>query len=326
VFATANVRHLRHLLPSLGVLALFAGYMVARLRERSAVAATAVMVLALAPPLAETLGYLGRITRPGTLDQAADWIESTLPPGSRILATAAARIGLDRSRFEILRLDRLDPAHLPLAAEMDMVVAGSGDDRAAMLGLERRAQFVPEHRDFGPRVLLLAPPAAARPRYERIPLGGAELRAAVSPQDVDLVRDGDPETAWIAPPAVDAWIEVRLPAPSRLGRVELALGHRTDADAERLELWLGDEGSRWKRVGFLSGRPPARQQVGARPSDVLVFEPTLADRLRLVRAAPARCAWAIGELWLEEAEVHTSSTGITQHVHRTSTSDPQWQR
>jgi hyaluronoglucosaminidase len=56
------------------------------------------------------------------------------------------------------------------------------------------------------------------------------------------VADGDPATRWSSPARDDAWVQVQLPAPARIGRVELDW---QDAYASRYTLQTSADGVTW---------------------------------------------------------------------------------
>ncbi|MFC5028345.1 discoidin domain-containing protein [Streptomyces sp. DSM 41987] len=56
------------------------------------------------------------------------------------------------------------------------------------------------------------------------------------------IADGDPETRWSSPVQDDAWVQLELTAPARVGRVVL---HWQDAYAARYEVRTSADGVTW---------------------------------------------------------------------------------
>ncbi|MCP2307969.1 beta-N-acetylglucosaminidase domain-containing protein [Kitasatospora paracochleata] len=86
------------------------------------------------------------------------------------------------------------------------------------------------------------------------PTGGADLaRTAVASSSGDessvlwaaAINDGDPKTRWSAPPADNAWVQLKLPAPVRLGSAVL---HWHDAYASAYRLQASTDGVTWTTV------------------------------------------------------------------------------
>ncbi|KDN82600.1 beta-N-acetylglucosaminidase domain-containing protein [Kitasatospora cheerisanensis] len=62
------------------------------------------------------------------------------------------------------------------------------------------------------------------------------------------IADGDPKTLWTAPAKDDAWVQLRLPAPARLGSAVLRWG---DAYASRYRVQTSPDGVVWTTVAVV---------------------------------------------------------------------------
>src|SRR6202042_465410 len=60
---------------------------------------------------------------------------------------------------------------------------------------------------------------------------------------------GDPATRWSSPVADDAWVQVELPAPARVGRVVL---HWQDAYAARYQVQTSADGVNWRTAATVA--------------------------------------------------------------------------
>jgi hypothetical protein len=301
VFSTAEVHHDRFLVPSLGAVAVFAGVGVRALHERARPGlAWGVTALALALPLSSSLEFLRAVARPGTRDRALDWIEARLPRGARIV-TSVRDLGLDRRRFEVLEIRRLEGASRLAALHADAVVSGPEDEPDEVRRFAALFAAEPGHPQEGPAIRILEP-GPLRPRYEAFPLARARLAASENPELLPLLHDGDEATAWATagPQTPGSWIEVAFPSPVVVGRVELGLGARPLRFGENLHV-LVREGARseWRRAKALAGRPPVAQQVGGRPSQILLLEPARVAALRVVQRGRRARPWAIAELGVD---------------------------
>ncbi|HVR69358.1 MAG TPA: glycosyltransferase family 39 protein [Vicinamibacteria bacterium] len=293
VFSTAEVNRDRFMLPALGVLAVLAGAAVAWLAARSRALAVAIALLAAGPPLARSVRYLAAIARPGTRDQAVDWVNANVPAGARLLTTLP-ELGLDRGRYEVLTADQFDERAALLAGSVD-VLAATG----APPGLRILSRIEPGDPNEGPPIVLGEP--ETRRRLRPVALGGGEVSASENPERVGDMLDGRLDTRWesAAPQAPGATLEVRLATPRALGGVELALGDRPRHYAANLHVFtLGPDGS-WTRVRVAEGRPPLDQQLGER-SQLLLFPTTPAHGLRLRQVGRRVRPWSVAELRLLE--------------------------
>lgn len=266
VFSTADVRQERFLIPCLGAVCVLAGLAVQRVATWRGRAGLALGVLALASPTIESLAYVRAISGPTNKDRAADWITEHYPNGARVLVTAATDLGIDRSRFEVTSVYGLRTTKPLLLGEQDLLIAGLRD-RAFRDGLERVEVIKGETPYAGDYVFVLAPSPADRPAYVAIDLA----QAAVTGTAVG-----------------SAALEVSLPAPVVLGRIEIAPG--PGAAEAALEISVKRPGAaEFEPVKVVAGRPSFAEQVAPR-SQVYVLDGESAVALKLT----PRSAWPAG--------------------------------
>jgi hypothetical protein len=241
--------------------------------------------------------YVSGVSRPGTRDLALDWIESNVPAGSRIL-TSQRDLGIDRRRYEVLEAERLDRTSRPLAFDVDAVVSGGPNDRDLLGELESLYTAEPATVHSGAPIRILRAPSGRRPAYRRLELEPRWVTASESADRTPALVDHDPETLWRTETAQrpGTWIEVSLPAPTTIARVELRLGGRRQF-ARNVHVYVAEDGADWKRISVVQGRPPVEEQVGGGgPSQLLLFEPVRARGLRLVQVGQRERPWAVAEL------------------------------
>lgn len=312
IHASAHPVWPRFLVPSLGVLALLAGFGLSRLTRGRPALALPLAAAALAQPLWVSAEYSLRMARPTAQDDALDWIEANLPAGSLVLETRVratpgggrpgASLGLDPARHEV-RFAGPDtpPRDLAfLARHADLVVTGPGGG-----GRNWQAPLRTLHEARGPLgeavLRLRAVDPAERPRYDTVPLASASLSASANAEALPLLGDGSPATSWTAGAAGgEQWLAARFGRLVTLGRLELVLpGPPLDVDPV-LRVFLEDEAGTRRGVETVSLRPETRQQLSAgRPrSLVLLFRPTSGRALRLERADRGRGPWSVAELVL----------------------------
>lgn len=300
VFSTAEVDHDRFMVPTFGVVALFAGRGVDGIARRSRPGALAVVLLAVAPLLSSSVRYVAEVSLPGTRDVALDWIEANLPPGSRVLTTLAADLGVDRSRYEVIRVDRLDQKTWRQALHMDLIAAGPADMRTVVRELQPVYIAEPSSRPSGARIRLLVPPAQLRLAYQVVPLDRARLSASESPELLPAIGDGNLTTVWRTrgDQAPGQWIQADFPRPFVVGRLELSLGVRPRHYPRTLHVFVTADGKGWRRVPFLPGRPPVDDQAAGRlgSSDVLLLDPVRTRGIRIVQMGRRGKPWSVAEL------------------------------
>jgi hypothetical protein len=300
VFSTADVRRVRFLIPALGALCVLAGKAASFAFARSRAAGAVCALLVLAPPLAVSVRYVAQISRPQVRDQAADWIALHVPPGSRVLTTLAADIGLDPTRYEVFRVDRLDERTWRQAQHMDVLVAAPSDDRALIKRLTRLASLDPETPRAGARLVVLAVPENERPRYRVV--SPPMVTASENPERATNLADGDLGTTWRTHANQDTrpWIEIAFPAPIELAAIEMQEGQADIRNQGRNVHVFVPEGTGWRRVQTWQARPDLNVQAGptALRSQLLLVDPTVVTRLRLEQVAPYPAPWELAEIRL----------------------------
>jgi hypothetical protein len=298
VMGTSELRFDRHMLPSFGAVALFAGLAVQAIGTRPGVAA-AIGIGLLAPPLAASIHYADRVRRPSALDVALDWIESRAPHGARIL-TYATELGLDPARYEVMRGDPARPARR-LHGAVDLVVHRASD--AVAPELELLLEAPPRAPGFEAPVRIARPP---RRLAEPLPLAAGQLVANESPEQLAALVDGDTRTFWSTrgPQRPGDRIEVDFGEPVVVSRVELVLGPRTRRFAGALHVFVRppDCSGEWRRVGFQQGRPPVGEQVAVPKSQLLLLAPVRTCGLRLVQVGQRGKPWGAAELRISGAD------------------------
>jgi hypothetical protein len=302
VFSTADVRRTRFLLSTTGVLAAFAARGAAALAARSAPAAAAALTLAIGPPLVESARYVVRVSRPSARDVAADWIETRLAAGSRVLVTWYAGLGADPRRYDVLHVDRLDDTTWRQAIEADLVAAGPGDDRALLHRLRLETRVNRPHPETPWNVLLLAVPPELRPRYEPVRLEAGALSASENVQALPAVVDGDLATSWraLGGPEHQPWIGAEFAATTLPARVQLDLGPHRGRFGPRLRVWLRGETGDWRRVDTEPGWRPRGEAPGPpASSQVLLLAPAPARAIRIVETNADGPPWEVAELRID---------------------------
>lgn len=312
VFSTSDVKRDRFLVPAFGILALAIGAtlesVVRRLAEaiRRPHAAAAMMTagaLALAAsPLSESWRWVRTLGEPGSRDRALDWIVAHVAPGSAIV-TGIPDLGLDRSRYDVLAPSGFPPLDRALVAHAGWMVTTPAAGEA--LGGLREA-FRAEGRltDGSPPIAIYAVPDAARPRLRAIPLEAGRIRASENGALVPEMLDEDPATAWTTEGAQrpGQWLEVDLGGPADVRRIDLALGNRPNRRGALIRVFA-DDGTGWRRVRVLPGRPPIEEQrLDERGvAQVLVLEPVRARALRIVQDGSDPHRWAVARLTVHAA-------------------------
>jgi 4-amino-4-deoxy-L-arabinose transferase-like glycosyltransferase len=297
VFSTATITQDRFLIPTLGVTALLSGPAVeAAARRRMLLWPLALLVVLV--PLLSSIEFVKAIARPITRDVAADWIESHSAEG-RVVTTANAAIGLDPRRFETLLVGALNPRTRLQALHADIVVTGPTSDRAGIVGLTRLFVAEPETRFSGDRIRIFAVPEELRPRYQAIDLREAQLTSSESADHLARIHDGDSGTAWRTREAQEPgeWIQIDLPRPRLLGRIEIVPPADAEEAADEIQLFATEGAPKLEHAPFLPGRPALSQQRGT-PSQVLLLPEVRAITLRLVQVGRKAKPWGIAELRL----------------------------
>jgi Dolichyl-phosphate-mannose-protein mannosyltransferase/F5/8 type C domain len=294
VFSTAEVHHERFLVPTLGILAIVAALPIEAVARFRTSAAWLLALLAAVHPLRLSMDYVSGISQPGTKDLALDWIESNVAEGSRIL-TSVRDLGIDRRRYEVLAVDRLDERTRTLALDVDVVV--SANEEADLAGqLEMRHRETPATIHSGLEIRIAAAKTPRDVRFRRLDLDRRWVTTSESTEAASALVDGDPSTAWRTEAAQrpGTWIEIRLPSASVVARIETRLAGRRQF-ARNLHLYVTEDGHQWRRIAVMQGRPPVDEQVGE-ASQLLLFEPIRVCGLRLVQVGERERPWAVAEL------------------------------
>jgi hypothetical protein len=305
VLSTAELRFSRHLVPTLGVLTLLAAFALEHVARWRPLAGWLLAGVATLFPLSASIDYVRNIVRPGPWDLAVDWTNANVPAGTRIL-NGVPDLGLDRLRNEIVPVTGATPADRALAGSVDYVVAPARKDGLAASWSPRRV-FAPDTPAAGPAIALYAVPSEARQSYREIPVEAHWLRASANPDQLPALVDDRTETSWQTAESQRPgdFVEVDLPAPVLLGRVELVLGFRPLQQALRyargLDLLVSTDGASWQRVRTVDGRPPVEEQLqaGREPSQVMILIQPLAVRaVRVVQTARDERRWGFATLRL----------------------------
>ena len=301
VMSTAEIHFDRHLVPTLGLLSVLAGRAVASIAKRSPLAAVCATLAAAALPLAGSVDYVRGISVPGTRDAVLEWIDANLPAGSRVVSSVSG-LGLDRGRYEVVDVPRLDERTRPLALQADAVISGPGDSELVVRQLATLYAADPPNPHAGPRLVVSAPPPAARPAYESLRPAPHWLSASEAPDRLAALVDDDRATTWATSGAQSpgAWIRIDLPEPRTIGGLQLVLRGRGRAFGKNLHLFATEDGREWSRVSVLQGRPGVAAQLPSPegPAQVLIFEPRRVKALRIEQVGRRLRPWAIAELRL----------------------------
>ncbi|PYQ05218.1 MAG: hypothetical protein DMF83_15940 [Acidobacteria bacterium] len=301
VLSTAEVHFDRHLVPVLGVLSALAGRAVASVAKRSPVAAVCAAVAAAALPLAASIDYVRGVSVPGTRDILLEWVDENLPAGAH-LVSSVSDLGLDRHRYEIVEVPRLDERTRPLVLHADAVISGPGDSEPLVRQLTTLFAAEPPNPHSGPRLVVSAPPPADRPAYEELRPSRQWLSASEAPDRLTALVDGDRKTAWMTThgQTPGAWIRIDLPAPRTIGGLQLLLRGRGRGFGKNLHVFATEDGREWSRVDVLQGRPPVTAQLPSPegPAQVLIFEPRRVTALRIEQVGRRQRPWGVAELRL----------------------------
>ncbi len=304
VFATTGYHFDRHMLPSMAVVALLAGYAVQVLYDRSATLALLLGCAAVVPPLVTSTRYVEAIGRPGTRERAAAWLQAHVPPGARVLS-AVPQFTLDAERFELRQERLIGPLAGLVARSSDVVVSVPKDEPPGLLdALPTTVLIEPANAFEGPPIAIRLVPPGQRLLTRPIALAGATLRASARAEALQALRDGRLDSFWDVPTTSgrDEWLSVTWPAPVQVARVELSLGARPHDAGRRLRVLISRDGQRFEPVASVSGRPSVRKQrAGDEPaSEVLLLVPVSLRALRIERRGGERQAafprWSVAEL------------------------------
>jgi hypothetical protein len=243
------------------------------------------------------------VSRPSTRDRALDWIETNLRPGARVVSSLTD-LGRAGSTFELLSLAS-SPDLLGLQVRnADAALLRPGDEAQNDLDLPLTLALEPESEFSGPPLNLYVVPENLRPRYEPVPLDVSWLAASESSERLPNLIDGRLTTYWGTGEAQRPgnWIQIQLPEPIVVARMELSLGRRPLRGARELRL-EGRTEDAWIEIPYVMGRAGVQGQFldenGA--SQVLVFEPRLLRGVRLFQTGRRTRSWSIAELHLHQS-------------------------
>jgi hypothetical protein len=300
VLATSDVRHDRFLLPALSVGCVLAGLGADLLAGPRRPAFVILAALAAAPPLLASLEYVRGVIAPSTRDRAVDAVQMHAPRGSLVLSSVE-RLGLDPFRVEVLQVDGLGPSRRAQILEVDFVVSKEGDDPAALGGLEKVFAAEPVNPWNGPAITVWKVPASLRPPRQRLRLEAAWLSASEGVAELPRACDGRDDTWWRTedPQRPGDWLQVSLPGPFLLDRIELDLGGNGRVGARELKVLVSTGGGELVEAATRPGRPPLdEQQVdGKTHSQVFLLAPAVrTGAFRLVLTRPGAHRWGIAEL------------------------------
>jgi hypothetical protein len=292
--------------PALGATGIVASLGFEALARRFPMRAWALVLCGCVVPLADSARYVRQVSRPGTRDAAVDWAEAHLATGGRILTTMAD-LGFDRRRFEVLPASGEAARDRLLARTVDAVV-GPTAGVEALPGLA--PAFVARAEDAkvgGPPIGVFLVPESRRARARPVSLQHAALAASSGPAALPLAVDGRLDTYWRTDErgGEDDWVQIDLPQPAALGRVELLLGQRPNRAARRLRVLVSDDGRVWRGVAAIQGRPEPEEQVASPEggaSQLLLFEPVPTRHVRVVGSSRLRQRWGFAEISLGALE------------------------
>jgi hypothetical protein len=290
VFSTARVGGDRFLVPAGGILAIAAARALkAPLESR---VGWVLAGLAALFPLVASIHFLRRVSEPSSMDRALDFIHTSLPGGSRIF-TAEKHLGLDRTRYKVTWPEgNLGLGDAPtwrdrlLAHHMDLVVADPQDPTVEGFAEVHRVQ---SRNPYAPPTLgLFVPPTTVG---ALVPLERARLDASENPGLVPSLAGERGFWSTSGTESPGDWIQIDLPSPVRLVRVEITPKNHIGSP---LRLLVPDDGGNWRELPVVemddSDEFPPRQ--------ILLLEPTRLHRLRLAPAKPFVTRWAVIRLRL----------------------------
>jgi hypothetical protein len=140
----------------------------------------------------------------------------------------------------------------------------------------------------------------ARPNYQTVSLARGRLRVSQDTAGLSALQDGRLDTLWEVTrrPGLADWVEVMLPAPVPLARIELMLGERRDAAGRDIAIAVSEDGQRWRHIRSFPGRAVLKSQNGS-PSQVFLFPTLRARGVRIIEETRhGRWRWGIAELRL----------------------------
>ncbi len=301
----AQTHWVRLLLPAFGVAAMAVGLGGAALGRRSPWLAAGVVLAGALPPLFESVAYARDASRPGTRDEAVDWVQEHVPPGG-LGVTSMLGIGFDRMPG-MARASGVPERDRLLALAADVIVQPAREaplvEGARVLA---RFQAVHDPKVEGPAIVISTAPPELHRTFRGIPLEGAVLRSSSNSGGLKALVDGRLDTYWATETVGPGreWVEVDLPAPVRVGRVELRLGHRPARWGRLVRLSASDDGQAWRAlVSTPAGATVDEQRDDGSASQAFLVEPVVTRRLRIDASSAPRKRWGFAELSISEVEV-----------------------
>jgi 4-amino-4-deoxy-L-arabinose transferase-like glycosyltransferase len=300
VLATSDVKHDRFLLPALSVGFLLAGMGAECLAGSRRGAFVLIAGVATAFPLLSSLDYTRGVASPSTRDRALDAVNANASRGG-LVVSSVERLGLDPFRVDVLELDGLGRSQRAQIQEAELVVSTERDDPEAVAGLDELLQAEPVNPWNGPAITVWRVPASARPVRRRLRLEPRWLSASDNPAELPQAADGDVDTWWRTESVQRPgdWLQVTLPEPVRLDRIELDVDGDGRMAARKLKLLVSADGREFVETAARSGRPALDDQrvEGKTHSQVLLLTPPVDARaFRLVLTRPGTHRWGVAEL------------------------------
>jgi len=292
------------LLPALGVAFVLAALGAEWLAGRRRWAFGLLAGLAAAVPLLGSLTYLRGGASPSTRDRALDAVEASAPWGSLVISSVE-RLGLDPSRLEVLELDGLGSGQRAQILEADFVVSADRDAPTVLAGLEKVMEAEPVNPWNGPRLTVWRVPPSARPARRALRLEPGWLSASENAAELPQAVDGRDDTWWrtegVQRPG--DWLQLTLPVPARIDRIELDVDGIGRLGARELKLLASADGVGFTEAATRPGRPRLDDQrvEGKTHSQVLLLTPPVAARaVRLVLTRPGAHRWGVAEMRVDE--------------------------
>ena len=305
VLSTAHARWIRLLVPALGAAGLAAALGFEALANRFPRAAWGILLAGLVP-LADSAGYVFEVSRPGTRDQAVDWVERSVPSGGRVL-TSMRELGFDPRRVEVLFARGVAAEDQLIAENVDAVV-WNGEVPSFLSSRTPDYVALPiSPKVEGPRIAVYRSASEGSRHFEPVSLSGARILCSSNAAEIASATDGRSDTYWKAADVgtAEEWVAVELKQPAWIGRVELVLGQRPNRAGRRLRVSVSDQGETWESVVSAPGRPDVGRQVGLEDgagSQVILLPPVLTRWVRISAQSPPGKRWGFAELRLDAVD------------------------
>jgi hypothetical protein len=304
VLSTAESRWIRLIVPALGATGLVAALGFESVARRFPRTAWILVLAGALVPVRDAAHYVRAVSRPGTRDRALDWVEAHVPPGG-VVFTSMPELAFDSARRELL-FPAGSPQQNRLTADGVGALVWEQEAPEWLKGRLPDAVFEPSDPLEGPRVVAYRARDVSS-RWRPLSLGGARLSASSNAVDLPAAADGRLETYWKAaePDTAEEWLDVALPTPVWIGRIELLLGQRPNRAGRRLRVSVSDDGHRWTPIVSAPGRPEVERQVGIEEgegSQVVLVAPTLTRWVRISAQSPPGKRWGFAELHLDAVD------------------------